>query len=71
MPIINRSQSSIGANHQSGPIIQIGPIVEIEFLELADFAGVWQSFMVRPRKPSYIQRIAFSVECIAITDREP
>jgi hypothetical protein len=41
-------------------------------LELADFAGVWQSFMVRPCKPTYIWWIEFRLGMrIAITDREP
>jgi len=34
-------------------------MLQIGLLELADFAGVWQSFMVRPRRLTYIREIEF------------
>jgi hypothetical protein len=37
------------------------PILKIGFWELADFAGVWQSFMVRPLRLPYIWWIEFGL----------
>jgi len=46
----------IGAISKSGLSQKRTPSPKLA-LELADFAGVWQSFMVRPRGLPYIQEI--------------